>query len=48
LAYRHIIEAGDEELLRWVRPNWPTSLIVNRPVRPREKIAMDVEAGISS
>jgi N-ethylmaleimide reductase len=47
LAYLHIIQAGDDELLRWIRPNWPTLLIVNRPGRPREKIAMDVEAGLA-
>jgi N-ethylmaleimide reductase len=47
LTYLHIIQTGDEELLRWIRPQWPTSLIVNRPGRPREKIAMDVDAGLA-
>jgi N-ethylmaleimide reductase len=47
LAYLHIVQADDDELLRWIRPHWPTSLIVNRPGRPREKIAMDVDAGLA-
>jgi len=47
LAYLHIVQEGDEELLRWIRPHWPTSLIVNRPGRPRDKIAMDVDAGLA-
>ncbi len=47
LAYLHIVQADDDELLRWIRPHWPTSLIVNRPERPRENIAMDVDAGLA-
>jgi N-ethylmaleimide reductase len=47
LAYLHIIQAGDDALLRWTRPNWPTALIVNRPGRPRERIAMDVDEGLA-
>jgi N-ethylmaleimide reductase len=47
LAYLHVIQAADEELLRWIRLQWPTTLIVNRPGRPREKIAADVDAGLA-
>jgi N-ethylmaleimide reductase len=47
LGYLHLVQAGDDELLRWIRPRWPTALIVNRPGRPREKIAMDVDAGLA-
>ncbi len=47
LGYLHLVQAGDDELLRWIRPRWPTALIVNRPGRPRQKIAMDVDAGLA-
>jgi N-ethylmaleimide reductase len=47
LAYLHVIQAADEELLRWVRVQWPTTLIVNRPGRPRERIAGDIDAGVA-
>jgi N-ethylmaleimide reductase len=47
LAYLHVIQAADEELLRWIRQQWPTTLIVNRAGRPREKIAVDVDAGLA-
>jgi N-ethylmaleimide reductase len=45
LAYLSTVHAGDEELLRRIRQAWPTSLLVNRPDRPREDIAIDVESG---
>jgi N-ethylmaleimide reductase len=47
LGHLHLVQAGDDDLLRWIRPRWPTALIVNRPGRPREKIAMDVDAGLA-
>jgi N-ethylmaleimide reductase len=47
LAYLHVVQAGDDALLRWIRPRWPTRLIVNRPGRPREKIGMDVDEGLA-
>ncbi|HEX7838609.1 MAG TPA: alkene reductase [Kofleriaceae bacterium] len=55
LAYLHIVQAGtqagtqagDDALLRWARPRWPTALIVNRPGRPRDRIAMDIDAGLA-
>lgn len=47
LGYLHIVHNGDEELLRWIRGAWPTTLIVNRPGRPREEISRDVDAGLA-
>lgn len=47
LAYLHVLQVGDEERLRWIRRHWPTSLIVNRPGRPREQIGVDVEEGLA-
>jgi len=46
-AYLHVIQTGDDALLRWIRPRWPTALIVNRPGRARDRIAMDVEEGLA-
>jgi N-ethylmaleimide reductase len=45
LAYLHVVHAGNEDLLQWIRGAWPTSLIVNRGDRPRDQIARDVDAG---
>lgn len=47
LAYLHTVHAGDEALLRTLRTMWPTTLLVNRAGRPREAIAVDVDAGIA-
>jgi N-ethylmaleimide reductase len=47
LGYLHVLHRGDEELLRWIRGAWPTTLIVNRAGRPREHIADDVESGLA-
>jgi N-ethylmaleimide reductase len=47
LAYLHVVHAGDEDLLRWFRQAWPTSLFVNRADRPRDQIARDVDAGLA-
>lgn len=45
LAFLSLVHAGDEELLRWIREAWPTTLVVNRQNRPRSDIAVDVEGG---
>lgn len=47
LAYLHVIQLGADDLLRWIRPHWPTRLIVNRPGRPRDQLAADIEAGLA-
>ncbi len=47
LAYLHVVYSGDEALLRSFRDAWPTALLVNRPDRPRESIAIDVNAALA-
>ncbi len=47
LAYLHVMHTGNEELLRYFRSAWPTSLLVNRPGRPREDVAIDVDSGMA-
>lgn len=47
LAYLHVLQGSDDALLRWARPRWPTALMVNRPGRPRDQIAMDIDAGLA-
>ncbi|WKX73759.1 SDR family oxidoreductase [Streptomyces sp. XD-27] len=47
LAYVHLLHLGDEELLRDVRAQWPTALLVNRPGRDRAEVAADIEAGLA-
>jgi N-ethylmaleimide reductase len=47
LAYLHVVQAGDEDLLRWFRQAWPTSLLVNRADRPRAQISRDIDAGLA-
>lgn len=45
LAYLHVMNVGYENLLKEIRLLWPNTLIVNRPSRPLDKIAVDVENG---
>lgn len=47
LAYVHLLHIGDEELLAWIRQNWPQKLIINRPGRPADEVGSDVEAGLA-
>ncbi|MHA7263543.1 alkene reductase [Arthrobacter sp. TMN-37] len=47
LAYVHLVQTGDEELLRDIRAAWPNTLMVHRPGRAREDVATDVEAGLA-
>lgn len=47
LAYLHLIQRGDEALLRDLRRAWPGALLVNRADRPLAELARDVEAGIA-
>ncbi|MEU0738211.1 alkene reductase [Streptomyces sp. NPDC006134] len=47
LAYLHVLHVGGEDLLRDVRVAWPNALLVNRPGRPREALAADIEAGLA-
>jgi N-ethylmaleimide reductase len=47
LAYLHITQKGDEQLLRELRARWNQSLILNRPGRPRDQIGADVASGLA-
>lgn len=47
LAYLHVLQGTDENLLKDIRRLWPGILIVNRPDRPLEKLGSDIEAGIA-
>lgn len=47
LAYVHVLEHGDEGLLRDIRALWRQSLILNRPSRSRDQIGADVAAGLA-
>jgi N-ethylmaleimide reductase len=46
LVYVHVV-AGDQQLLRDIRSAWSNTLLVNRPGRPREVVAVDIDAGIA-
>lgn len=43
IAYLHLMHVGNEELLQNIRRIWDSVLIVNRPSRPSESIASDLE-----
>lgn len=47
LAYLHIIDTGDEQLLHEIRALWKRSLVLNRPGRQREQIGSDVDSGLA-
>lgn len=47
LSYLHIMHMGDEALLLLLRQRWESTLILNRPARPRENIGQDVDAGLA-
>lgn len=47
LAYLHIMHQGNEPLLTDIRKLWKTTLILNRPGRPREQIGGDVASGLA-
>lgn len=47
LAYIHVMNGGDEELLHDIRTLWPNTLLVNTPGRALEDIATDIENGIA-
>ncbi len=45
LAYLHIIDHGNEPLLRDLRALWKQPLILNRPSRARDQVGADVASG---
>lgn len=47
IAYLHVVQRDDDELLRWIRSQWRTALIVNRGGRPPEQIAADIDGGLA-
>jgi N-ethylmaleimide reductase len=47
LAYLHIMHTGDEQLLGDIRARWKSSLILNRPGRPRDQIGVDIVSGLA-
>jgi 2,4-dienoyl-CoA reductase-like NADH-dependent reductase (Old Yellow Enzyme family) len=47
LAFLHLIDNGNERLLRELRALWQAPLILNRPGRARDKIGMDVASGLA-
>jgi N-ethylmaleimide reductase len=47
LAYLHIIDHGDEQLLADIRALWKQRLILNRAGRPRDRIGADVASGLA-
>ena len=46
LAYVHVV-TRDQQLLRDIRAAWPNTLLVNRPGRTREDIAVDIDSRIA-
>lgn len=47
LAYLHLMDQGDEPLLRDLRAAWHGTLVLNRPGRAREQIGQDVASGLA-
>lgn len=47
LAYLHVLQQGNDELLADLRKLWRGALILNRPGRPREQIGQDAKAGLA-
>ena len=47
LTYLHVHHLGDDELLRSLRDEWPTAVLVVRYGRDRQQIANDTESGLA-
>ena len=47
LAYLHVHHRADDAILRMIREEWPSTLLVARYGRTRETLADDVEAGLA-
>ncbi|MTD53805.1 alkene reductase [Amycolatopsis pithecellobii] len=47
LAYLHVIQGGDEELLRELRQEWPTALVLNRAGADLDTRVADLDAGLA-
>ncbi len=47
LAYLHVVQSSDEELLRDLRDLWPSALLVLRAGRSLAALAEDIDAGLA-
>lgn len=47
LAYLHIMHMGNDSLLVDIRKLWKSTLILNRPGRPREQVGTDLVSGLA-
>ena len=47
IAYLHLVNYGNEQLVHDIRALWKQPLILNRPGRPRDQIGADVAAGLA-
>ena len=47
IAYLHLVNYGNEQLVHDIRALWKQPLILNRPGRPRDQIGGDVAAGLA-
>lgn len=47
LAYLHVAQKEDEDLLREIRSIWGSTLLVNRAGRPLDRLAADIDAGLA-
>lgn len=47
LAYLHLVQIGDDSLLKQLRGLWTSALIVNRPGHPMDKVGSDIAAGMA-
>lgn len=47
LVYLHIMQQGDESLLKDIRSLWIQTLVLNRPGQSRENIGNDIASGLA-
>lgn len=47
LAYVHIINNSNDDLITWARPRWPTAVMVNQPGLVRGDLAKAIDAGVA-
>jgi N-ethylmaleimide reductase len=47
LAYLHVMQGQDDDLLREIRDRWPTALVVNRGGRTRQQLTSDLDSGLA-
>ena len=47
LAYLHVIDTGNEQLLTDIRKLWKQAFILNRPGRSRDQVGHDMETGMA-